>query len=62
MKIFVINLEARPDRLAFMSEQLQSLRWERFPAIDGSYKHYKILKILDSSHMTNGGILFLIDV
>jgi len=35
MKIFVINLEARPDRLAFMSEQLRDYTWERFPAIDG---------------------------
>lgn len=35
MKIFVINLEARPDRLAFMSNQLQDLEWERFSAING---------------------------
>lgn len=35
MKILVINLEARHDRLAFMSEQLQGLEWERLPAVNG---------------------------
>lgn len=35
MKIYVINLEARPDRLAFMSSQLKNYKWERHPATDG---------------------------
>jgi GR25 family glycosyltransferase involved in LPS biosynthesis len=35
MKIFVINLEARPDRLAFMSEQLKDVEWQRHSALNG---------------------------
>jgi len=35
MKIFVINLDSRADRLDFMSKQLQGLEWERFSAVNG---------------------------
>ena len=35
MKIFVINLPARTDRIKFMEQQLEGLTWERFNAIDG---------------------------
>lgn len=35
MKIYVINLEARPDRLAFMSKELEKYEWERLDAVNG---------------------------
>ena len=35
MKIFVINLDSRPDRLEYMKKQLEGFDWERFPAVDG---------------------------
>lgn len=38
MKIFVINLDSRKDRLDFISKQLNGFEWARFPAIDGSGK------------------------
>ncbi|WHP07362.1 glycosyltransferase family 25 protein [Acinetobacter corruptisaponis] len=38
MKVFLVNLDKRPDRLAFVSKQLDELGipFERFAAIDGS--------------------------
>ncbi len=38
MKVFLINLDKRPDRLAFVKKQLdeQSISFERFAAVDGS--------------------------
>lgn len=37
-KIFVINLESRPDKLKHVTEQLnkQSILFERYPAIIGT--------------------------
>lgn len=35
MKIFVINLDKRKDRMDYMSKQLQGYEWERFPAVNG---------------------------
>jgi GR25 family glycosyltransferase involved in LPS biosynthesis len=35
MKIVVINLEHRTDRLKFMSEQLKDFQWSRYNAING---------------------------
>ena len=35
MKIVVINLEHRTDRLKFMSEQLKNFQWSRYNAING---------------------------
>jgi glycosyl transferase, family 25 len=36
--VFVINLDRRPDRRAFMASQLDAMgvAWERFPAVDGA--------------------------
>lgn len=35
MKILVINLSSRPDRLSFMNQQLSGLEWERIDALNG---------------------------
>lgn len=35
MKIFVINLEHRADRLSFISSQLQNYDWQAFTAVNG---------------------------
>jgi GR25 family glycosyltransferase involved in LPS biosynthesis len=49
MKIFVINLDHRSDRLAFISNQLKNLEWERFPAINGHLLSLEDIKTMGFS-------------
>jgi GR25 family glycosyltransferase involved in LPS biosynthesis len=44
MKIYVINLDKRSDRLLFVSKQLSNYTWERFPAVDGYRLNNQILQ------------------
>ena len=41
MKIFVINLESRKDRLEHITKTLSQYEWERFNAVDGNSLTYK---------------------
>src|ERR1700734_2591611 len=36
MKIYLINLDRHPERLAHMREQLNGVSFDRIPAVDGS--------------------------
>ena len=50
MKVYLINLDRREDRLAAVDQQLQSLGmdYERIPAVDGSLNDYRPPKIFNS--------------
>lgn len=49
MKIFVINLDSREDRLRFTENQLRDFEWERFPGINGY--NYTTQNFIDNGYM-----------